>query len=148
MCKIFLLYLWAWQAGFKYLQNWFNHLHSGWETLENYFKYRVTTALSEGLNNVVKTIKKRAYGYRTSEYFRFKIMQVCGYLNSRFIGVDTVSESTRWRDWKPLIFKGCRFFHQECSVCLRSVQLFRNLKTLRLNSNLKLVCYVSLSCLK
>jgi hypothetical protein len=28
---------------------------------------------------------RKAYGYRDMDYFGLKIMQVCGYLNSRFI---------------------------------------------------------------
>jgi len=34
--------------------------------------------LSEGINNVIKTIKKRAYGYRNKEYFTLKIYQKVG----------------------------------------------------------------------
>jgi len=29
--------------------------------------------------------KRRAFGFRNMECFRLKIMQLCGYLNSRFI---------------------------------------------------------------
>lgn len=76
---------WIWQAGFKHLQKWFTNLNGGWATLKNYFSYRVTSALSEGHNNVIKMLKRRAFGYRNMLYFRLKIMQVCGYLNSRYI---------------------------------------------------------------
>jgi transposase len=74
---------WIFQAGFQPLMKWYNNLEKGWDTLKNYFRYKATSALSEGINNVIKTIKRRAYGYRNMEYFRLKIMQVCGYLNSR-----------------------------------------------------------------
>lgn len=76
---------WIWQADFKHLQKWFTNLNGGWATLKNYFSYRVTSALSEGHNNVIKMLKRRAFGYRNMLYFRLKIMQVCGYLNSRYI---------------------------------------------------------------
>ena len=76
---------WIWQAGFKPLMQWYNNLEAGWDTFKNYFKYKVTSALSEGLNNVIKSIKRRAFGYKNMEYFRLKIMQVCGYLNSRYV---------------------------------------------------------------
>jgi transposase len=56
-----------------------------WARLANYFRYRVTSAVSEGINNVIKALKRRAYGYRNMEYFRLKILQQCGYLNSRHI---------------------------------------------------------------
>lgn len=67
------------------LRRWYENLNKDWACVANYFKYRVTTAVSEGINNVIKTLKKKAYGYRNMDYFKLKIMQVCGYLNSRFI---------------------------------------------------------------
>lgn len=76
---------WIWQAGFEPLMRWYRSLENGWDTLKNYFRFRVTTSLSEGHNNVIKALKRRAYGYRNMEYFRLKIMQVCGYLNSRYV---------------------------------------------------------------
>jgi transposase len=62
---------------------------------QNYFRYRVTSALSEGQNNVIKMLKRRAFGYRNMFYFRLKIMQCCGYLNSRFINIDFSSTCTK-----------------------------------------------------
>ena len=59
-----------------------------WETIKNYYKYRVTSATAEGINNVIKTTKKRAYGYRNMAYFKLKILQVCGYLNSKYISME------------------------------------------------------------
>jgi transposase len=76
---------WIFQAGFKPLMKWYNNLEKGWKTLKNYFTYRVSSSLSEGHNNVIKMLKRRAFGYKNMDYFRLKIMQVCGYLNSRFI---------------------------------------------------------------
>jgi transposase len=76
---------WIWQEHFKPLMKWYANLEMGWQTLKNYFTHRITSALSEGINNVIKALKRRAYGYRNMEYFRLKIMQSCGYLNSRFI---------------------------------------------------------------
>jgi transposase len=75
---------WIYQNAFKPLMDWYSKIERGWETLKNYFEFRVTSALSEGINNVIKTLKKKAYGYRNMNYFRLKIMQVCGYLNSRY----------------------------------------------------------------
>lgn len=48
----------------------------------NFFKHRLTNGLSEGLNNVVKTIKKDAYGFHDWQYFRIKILRKCGKLES------------------------------------------------------------------
>lgn len=79
---------WISQGNFIPLLRWHNQLEHEWNTLKNYFKFKVTSALSEAINNVIKTIKKRAYGYRNMDYFKLKIMQVCGYLNSRFISLE------------------------------------------------------------
>jgi transposase len=76
---------WIIQSEFKELQKWWWNLEWQWKQLANYFKFRVTSAVSEGINNVIKSLKRRAFGYRNMNYFRLKIMQVCGYLNSRFI---------------------------------------------------------------
>jgi transposase len=88
---------WIFQAGFHQLMKWHNNLEAGWETLKNYFKYRVTSALSEGQNNVIKMLKRRAFGYRNMTYFRLKIMQVCGYLNSRFVPIHFSPTYTKMR---------------------------------------------------
>jgi transposase len=70
---------------FNPLAKWHDNITAGWSTLKNYFKFPVTSALAEGVNNVIKALKRRAFGYRNMDYFRLKIMQVCGYLNSRYI---------------------------------------------------------------
>jgi transposase len=77
----------------KELRRWYRHVHeSGLAAFEavvgtikrwrgpilNYFLTRLTNGLSEALNNVIKTIKKRAYGYRNKEYFSLKIYQKVG----------------------------------------------------------------------
>lgn len=72
-------------AAFIHLKNWWENLASGWATLKNYFEFPVTSSLAEGVNNVIKSLKRRAFGFRNMDYFRLKIMQVCGYLNSRYI---------------------------------------------------------------
>lgn len=76
---------WIWEAGFPPLKSWHEHLAARWEHVAAYYLAPTTSALSEGINNVIKTIKRRAYGYRNMEYFKLKIMQVCGYLKSNLI---------------------------------------------------------------
>jgi transposase len=79
---------WIDQAGVFYeLKKWWKNFDAGWETFKNYFKHRVSSSLSEGMNNVIKTVKKRAYGYRNMAYFKLKILQVCGFLNSKWISM-------------------------------------------------------------
>ena len=70
---------------FHELEKWWKNFDQGWDTFKNYFKYPVTSALSEGQNNVIKTLKKRAYGYKNMAYFKLKILQVCGFLNSKWV---------------------------------------------------------------
>lgn len=79
---------WIWQAGFAQLLKWHNYMEGRWGTLKNYFIYRVSSGLAEGMNNVIKTIKRKGYGYRNMHYFKLKILQICGYLNSRYISID------------------------------------------------------------
>lgn len=49
-----------------------------WDGIKNYFKYQITNAGSEGFNNKINVIKRRAYGFRDIEYFTYKIIQLCG----------------------------------------------------------------------
>ncbi|MCP4179442.1 MAG: ISL3 family transposase [bacterium] len=50
----------------------------------NWFKRKISSAISEGFNNKIKRLKRMAYGYRDIDYFRLKIHQHCGLLNPRF----------------------------------------------------------------
>jgi len=49
----------------------------------NWFKKKISSAISEGLNNKIKRLKRMAYGYKDIDYFRLKIHQHCGLLNPR-----------------------------------------------------------------
>jgi len=49
----------------------------------NFFLRRITTAISEGINNKIKRLKRMAYGYKDVNYFLLKIHQHCGLLNPR-----------------------------------------------------------------
>lgn len=48
--------------------------------LLNWFVKHITNAKAEAVNNVIKTLLKRAYGYKDFDYFRLKVLQRCGYL--------------------------------------------------------------------
>ena len=76
---------WIWEAGFPELKDWWWRLEANWQTVENYFICRVSTAMSEGINNVIKAIKRSAFGFRNMTYFKLKIMQRCGLLNSQYM---------------------------------------------------------------
>lgn len=79
---------WIKKNKFEHLNHWVENFISGWDTVKNYFKIRVTSALSEGQNNVIKALKRRCFGFKNMTYFKLKIMQVCGYLNSRYVSID------------------------------------------------------------
>jgi transposase len=49
----------------------------------NYFLCKITSAISEGINNKIKRLKRMAYGYRDVKYFLLKIHQHCGLLSPK-----------------------------------------------------------------
>jgi len=49
----------------------------------NWFRKKISSAISEGFDNKIKRLKRMAYGYRDIEYFKLKIHQHCGLLNPR-----------------------------------------------------------------
>jgi transposase len=42
----------------------------------NYWRFRITNALVEGKHNRVKVLKRRAYGYRNTRTFQFRILNL------------------------------------------------------------------------
>lgn len=44
----------------------------------SYFNHRITNGVAEGINNKIKVLKRRAYGFHDDHYFMLKIMQQCG----------------------------------------------------------------------
>lgn len=81
---------WIYDSKLIHLKKWIDRFQKRWDIAQNYFKYRVTTAVSEGINNVIKAIKRQAFGFRNMDYFKLKIMQRCGYLNSKHIKTSEV----------------------------------------------------------
>jgi transposase len=45
-----------------------------------YFQHRITNAVSEGINNKIKVIKRRSYGFHDMDYFFLKILNATGAL--------------------------------------------------------------------
>ena len=52
------------------LRNWFEHIL-------NYFIERWTNAFAEGVNNKIKLIKRRAFGFTNFDHFRLRILVEC-----------------------------------------------------------------------
>ena len=45
-----------------------------------FFTHRITNGLSEGINNLIKVLKRRAYGFGDFRYFTLKILDATGAL--------------------------------------------------------------------
>ena len=56
------------------------------DTILNWFDEPISNAKSEGINNIIKTLLKRSYGFRDFEYFRMKVLQKCGNLMTFYPG--------------------------------------------------------------
>lgn len=77
-------YEWAWQANAQQVVKWIWSIMDD-ERFWNYFEFKVTTGISEGINRAIKGLKWQAYGYKDMLYFALKILQKVGYLNHRYI---------------------------------------------------------------
>lgn len=66
------------EAGIAQLEKVAGTITTYFYGIANYFKYRLTNAASEGFNNKINVIKRRAYGFHDIEYFMLKIIQSCG----------------------------------------------------------------------
>ena len=80
--KLCECYEWAYQAKAHFITKWIMSIMDE-QRFWNYWQYKVTTGVSEGINRAIKGLKWQAYGYKNMEYFALKIMQKCGYLNYR-----------------------------------------------------------------
>jgi transposase len=66
-------------SGIKQLQKIANTLLSFRTGILNWFNARISTGPLEGLNNKIKVLKRKAYGYRDMEYFKLKILSLHNY---------------------------------------------------------------------
>ena len=73
------------EADLKPFKRFANTIRKYRRNIESYVKSHLTTAVSECLNNKIKTLKRMAYGYHNKASFLNKILQRCGYLNSNYI---------------------------------------------------------------
>ena len=65
--------LYPFKALARRLNRWKNGIHA-------YFEHRITNAVSEGINNKAKVLKRRSYGFHDFQYFILKIMDATGAL--------------------------------------------------------------------
>lgn len=80
------------------LDVWIGNLDAGglteftntWRTLQHwreqilaYFDHRVTNAFAEGITNKIKVLKRSAYGFRSAERYRTKVLLATGHRRSQ-----------------------------------------------------------------
>ncbi len=75
------IYLYFWPIPSPTIRGF--RLHHYMYGIINYFDCQLTNEQSEGFNNKINIIKRRAYGYRDLDYFKLKIIQSCGLESSK-----------------------------------------------------------------
>ncbi|MDR6504315.1 transposase, partial [Burkholderia ambifaria] len=63
----------AQQSGIAALQKFAERLQGYWHGIVTRCRHPLNTSVVEGINNTIKVIKRRAYGYRDEEHFFLKI---------------------------------------------------------------------------
>ena len=79
------LQAWVWQArasGLPQLVKFTQTLQNWWEEFLNYFNEGFSSGVVEGLNNAIRGIIRRAYGYHVFENFRLHVMVEHGKLSA------------------------------------------------------------------
>ena len=75
-----LLELWVTQAkslNIPALNTFLKTLTRWKEFILNYFLKRISNGILEGMNNLIKTLKRQAYGYANFQHFRLRILIAC-----------------------------------------------------------------------
>lgn len=73
-------YCWAVRCQLKPIVKVAKMLKRHLDGLMNYFKHRITNAVSEGINSKIQLIKASARGFRSFENYRYRILFCCGKL--------------------------------------------------------------------
>jgi transposase len=68
------------QAGMKALDTFLNTLDNWGQQILNYFNQRTSQGFVEGMNNRIKLIMRRGFGYRNFDRFSLRILIECGLL--------------------------------------------------------------------
>lgn len=77
------------ESGLKPLKDFAKLVRKYRLNIETYIRSHLTTAVSEGLNNKIKVLKRMGYGYTNEKSFMNKILQRCGFLNSTYINTNS-----------------------------------------------------------
>lgn len=78
--KIFLWFREILKTDFNHLKRFARSIIKRMRDILSWFDYSISNGKAEGINNVIKSLLKRAYGYKNFEYFRMKVLQKCGRL--------------------------------------------------------------------
>ena len=63
-------------SGIKILQKFAQTLLRHRYGIFNYYDYKISTGPLEGMNNKIKVLKRKAYGYRDKEFFKLCIFDI------------------------------------------------------------------------
>ena len=61
-------------SGVRILEQFANTLEEHQEGILAYYDYPISTGPLEGTNNKIQLLKRQAYGYRDTEFFKLKIL--------------------------------------------------------------------------
>ena len=62
------------KSGIKMLEDFANTIRKHVNSILAHYDFPISTGILEGTNNKIKTLIKRAYGYRDKEYFTLKLL--------------------------------------------------------------------------
>jgi len=66
------------QSGLKGLEKFLITLSNWKDSILNYFNGKVTNGFVEGMNNKIKLIKRKGFGFTNHKHFRYRVLDVCG----------------------------------------------------------------------
>lgn len=65
------------ESGLKGLEKFLTTLSNWKDSILNYFNGRVTNGFVEGMNNKIKLIKRKGFGFTNHNHFRYRVLDVC-----------------------------------------------------------------------
>lgn len=65
-------------SGLKAFQGFVTTLRNWRDYILNYFHERLSNGFAEGMNNKIKLIKRRGFGYTNFDHFRLRVLVECG----------------------------------------------------------------------
>lgn len=65
-------------SGLKSFQGFVTTLRNWRDYILNYFHERWSNGFAEGMNNKIKLLKRRGFGYTNFDHFRLRVLVECG----------------------------------------------------------------------